>query len=164
MGKGRDYEHTLVNEINEVTDRRVVATTVGYSGNDRYSFADILVCTPDDTFFIEVKKRSCESEKRTTVFAGSSSGDSGLDELTNLIEYTPEWAHSYVFIKFTHRKLYILSADRLLNIDNCFDSRLTSGENISLRKPSLDVWESAASSSDIDEIVAFLGLGEYVTK
>jgi len=162
MGKGRDYEHTLVNEINDVTDGSVVATTVGYSGNDKYSFADILVCTPDDTFFIEVKKRSCESEKRTTVFGGSSSGDSGLDELTKVIEYTPDWAESYVFIKFTRRKLYISLADRLLEVDNCFKSRLTSGRNISMQKPSLDVWESASASSDVDEIVAFLGLGDYV--
>jgi len=164
MGKGREYEHTIANVITHVTDKRVVATTIGYSGNDKYSFADILVCTPDDTFFIEVKKVSCESEKRTTVFDGSSSGDSGLDELTNLIEYTPEWAHSYVFIKFTHRKLYIFHADRLLNADNCFESRLTSGGNISMRKPSLDVWESASASSDVDEIVAFLGLGDYVSE
>jgi len=177
---GRKYEHTLVNGLEDVTPQEVWVTSCGYSGNAVADASDMVVtvdpqlCTRYEQLQhnIEVKKRQGESGNRTTVFDGSSSGDSGLDEVETFVESVPSWADAMIAIKFDHRKLVVLDGEELLSALGqrkhpmvndqhtltLLEPRLTDSENISMRKPCLENWKSA-TASHADEIVLATELG-----
>jgi len=175
MGKaGRRYEHTLVNGLEDVTPQEVWVTSCGYSGNAVADASDMVItvdpylCTRHETgqYNVEVKKRQGKSGNRTTVFDGSSGGDSGLTEVETFVESTPSWADAIIAIKFDHRKLLVLYGEELLSALGqrkhpmvndqhtltLLEPRLTDSENISMRKPCLENWKSAMASH-ADEIV-----------
>lgn len=177
---GRKYEHTLVNGLEDVTPQEVWVTSCGYSGNAVADASDMVVtvdpylCTrfEQGQYNIEVKKRQGESGNRTTVFDGSSSGDSGLDEVETFVASTPSWSDAIIAIKFDHRKLLVLDGEELLSALGqrkhpmvndqhtltLLEPRLTDGENISMVKPTLREHESARASP-ADEIVLATELG-----
>ena len=165
MGKGKTYELDQKNAVMGMTADEVVALRPDFSGNSRYSVADVIVLWPgeDDTIrgaFIEMKKRTAESGKRKIVMAGSSDGQNGVGELEELVENTPPWGDAYVVVKFDHRETIVLDAELLLEqlredtSDDYYtdatdhDVRQTRGGNISMRKPTLDDWQSSTSGED----------------
>lgn len=180
MGKGRRAEMRLYNDISRNTTDTVHANVSDHSGNADSSFSDIEVYFLDHVdgvkrlcgAFTEIKKRQAASGKRCIVMAGSSDGDSGLDELEHLIEETPIWGKAWIIIKFDHRRPIVLGAKRLHGalIDEIssdgpplFDARLTPSDNISMRKPTLDEWESsAAADPDWKVILEEIGVSEQL--
>ena len=177
---GRNYEHTLVNGLEDVTPQEVWVTSCGYSGNAAADASDMVVtvdprlCILHEQlqYNIEVKKRQGEGGNRTIVFDGSSADDSGLDEVETFIESAPSWADAIIAIKFDHRKLLVLDGEELLSALGqrkyptvgdqhtlrLLEPRLTDAENISVRKPTLQQWSSSQASL-ADEIVLATELG-----
>jgi len=159
-GKGKRYELSLKNEINDVTDHTVHCVRPDYSGSSKGSVSDLLVlrdgCTP---VALEIKKRSGDSGKRVTVMSGSKKGTSGLDELEDFVHGAPTFGHKLLAVKFDHREISLIKAGtlsyELKNEDtSVHDARLTPSDNISMVKPTLDHWPSSTSGmSDVDKIV-----------
>lgn len=176
--KGRDYEHELVNGIDEITPTEVWVTSCGYSGNSLSDACDIVLtldpylCTShqDTQVNIEVKKRSGKSGNRVVVFEGGSPDETGLEELQRFVEATPDWADSILAIKFDHRKLVVLDAEWVLDeLDECGEyyvplavegildtllPRLTDSDNISMKKPLLAEWVSSKAARPDERVLA----------
>jgi len=156
MGVGKQFELHIKNKVMEHTDADVVAIRPDFSGSSKYSVSDVIIMYPRENgiatpqirgALIELKKRRVESGRRTTVMSGSSQGDSGLDELTTLVEHTPPWARSYVAVKFNRAEMQLMDATKLLvqlrqldsedrtHVGESFcEARLTASNNISMRK------------------------------
>lgn len=175
---GRRYEHQLTNGIDEITPEEVWTSTVGYSGNSSGGGSDITITvdpkllTRGETrqFCIEAKKRQGEAGKRTICFDGSKSGDTGVDEIEDLIDSTPPWGQSACVITFDRRRPLIVEPRKLLSDagvepyasemtpysryddTEVFAPRVTDSDSISLVKPETDDWPSA-TASDEDAIV-----------
>jgi len=181
---GRRYEHKLVNSLDDITPPEVWLTSAGYSGNSKADDCDIVV-TVDPGFVvrgetrqynIEAKRRQGESGKRISgAFTGSSSGETGIEELQRLIEGTPSWADPIVALKMDRRKLAVIDARWLLSRldvleyaypssvdEDVFDvlqPRLTASDSISVIKPETSEWPSAtAAPSDAVVLADALGL------
>lgn len=162
--KGRRYELDLSNDIIENTTEEVHVAISDYSGNSKNSFCDMEVYFPTPTSngaygsFLEVKNYSGDSGKRETVLSGSSQDESGLGELKRLIDGTPPWGVPYFVVNWSNRKVAVVNAidlQRALADDRdvvegppFFDARLTPSKNVSMRKPTLDNWDSSAASSE----------------
>jgi len=173
MGKGRSWELKIYNKISENTDGEVHAAISDYSGVAAASFCDVEVYHWSDEIdgivgaFCELKKRKGKAGNRTIVMSGSSTDETGLEELKRLIDGTPSWGTAYVIINWTNRRPVIIEArvlyDALVNDDDVwetsagppyFDARLTNKDSISMRKPTLDKWHSAASSDEDWKVIA----------
>jgi Holliday junction resolvase len=172
----------LTKDLSDVTIDEVWCTTAGWSGNSSYDGCDIVVtvspylCTSheDSMYLIEAKKRQGEGGYRTSVFEGSKQEQSGLEELQEFTENTPEWARPILAIKFDHRKVVVLDARWLLStldeleypvpsevtdgILDVLSPRLTDSENVSMVKPPLSEWESSRAADD-DAVVLARELG-----
>lgn len=163
MGVGKQFELDLKNGIMEHTAESVVAVRPDFSGNSKFSVADVIVLYENDYgltgTFLELKKRNVDKGKRAVVMGGSSKEQSGMDELRGLIDGTPSWAEAALGLKFDHKQLLVLEADHLLYaLENEveFDKyglevRKTKSGNISMRKSGMIVsqksgdppWEAA---------------------
>lgn len=177
MGKGHDYELEIVNAINEGTDDSVLAMRPDYSGNSVSAVADVAAVWPqphahtDDEIqgvLAELKKRSVEKpERRTNVMSGSKKDQTGREELQELIDGTPPWAEARVGVKFQNRRIIVMDAEALATaLDDGEEQtfvghpRLTPGDNISMYKPTLDVWQSSsASQPDWVTLLEVVGMG-----
>lgn len=163
MGKGKTYELTLVNEITEHTSPYVWTTRPDFSGNSKHAFADLAIIWPHEAdgvchgAFVEVKKRSPGNGKRASgVLAGSADGQTGLEELRELCNGTPPWGQPYLAVKFPNRELIVYRADHLYTEltesdggdDHVGTPRVTRGDNVSIRKPSLDSVNSSRGGLD----------------
>jgi len=167
MGKGKRFELSIKNEINDNTDRAVKAHRPDFSGSSAGEVADVMVVWENgcmlgeptrEVAYIEVKKRGNVAEgNRTTVLAGSSQDQNGVEEIKELISESPYWTTQWVAVKFPHRELAVFNATELLNSLNgmgevsLLDERLTPSNNVSMRKPTLDGWNSS-SSGDADYV------------
>lgn len=177
MGVGRRFELDLYNDISRNTARDVHAAVSDYSGGAASSFCDLEVYyTKEDGgltrvfgAFIEAKKRRAKSGNRCSIMSGSSDGESGLDELDRLIDESPLWGTPYVTISFNSRRPITIDAvdfRSALTIDSCettagppfFDAHLTKADNISMRKPTTDQWDSS-SAADADWKVILEDIG-----
>lgn len=187
MGKGKTYELTLKNDINAHTDDCLKAHRPDFSGSSVGEVADILFTYQDDRYdaqrpcghaerhvvYAELKKRSCDGGNRATIMAGSSDGDSGLEELGKLATEVPYWATTKLAVKFDHRELVVLDADTLFKalcdpeIEYEYATeqhgiRLTPSDNISMVKPELDWWPSStAGQNDYTKLLIESGVDEY---
>lgn len=159
MGKGKDYELDIKNAIMENTTDEVVAVRPDFSGNSRFSVADVIILWPDHRTgeirgaFVELKKRSGQAGYRIRIMEGSSKGDSGLDELEGLIDGTPPWGDPWVMVKFDRREAIITDAVHLhaAVVDGEIDihgAQLTPADSISMRKPELDDWASSTAGRE----------------
>jgi hypothetical protein len=161
MGKGKTYELNLVNEITENTSPWVWTTRPDFSGNSKHAFADLAmiwtVSGPIDGAFVEVKKRSPGDGKRASgALVGSADGQTGLEELKELCNGTPPWGEPYLAVKFPNRELIVYRADYLYSDlaesdggdDYVGTPQLTPSNNVSIRKPSLDEWNSSRGGLD----------------
>jgi len=166
-GKGKTYELDKVKECHEATSQEVWATRPDFSGNSKYAFADVALVYPRDGAiagdFFELKKRSVDTGKRTNVMSGSSKGQSGMQELAELVNMTPAWGTPKVGVKFPNRQLMVFNAADLLErlqergtlTEEVGAPKKTRGDNISMYKPTLDEWESAtAGSPDVELLTA----------
>lgn len=199
-GKGKVYELDIKKSINRNTMDCVKAHRPDFSGSSVGEVADVMVtwqadrmesqrpCGHSERFvtYLELKKRTASSRgNRATVMSGSSTNDdgtkqSGLEELTELIEESPRWTEQYLVVKFQNTKPITIGARNLLHylrrdeegwgaydedIDEdvaYFGARLTPSNNISMRKPLLSEWEStAASDGDHIEILRAIGVEDY---
>lgn len=184
MGKGRSYEHELVNSLDEVTPPEVWLTSAGYSGNSKADDCDIVVTidpgftTRGETwqYNIEAKKRQGESGKRISgAFTGSSKDETGVEEMQRLIESTPSWADPIIALKMDHRKLVVLDARWILDAVDVIDypvpalveegiidtlaPRTTPSDSISVVKPETDELDSAqVAPTDAEVLAEALGL------
>jgi len=167
-GKGKRYEIETVNACTAQTTDDVWVTRPDFSGNSKYAFADMVLVWQGFSnavchgAFIELKKRSPGNGNRASdTLAGSKDGQSGLEELEELIEKTPPWGVPYVGVKFPNRELIVYSAMSLrsrlqegVTDDIVGEPQLTPSNNISIRKPTLDDWRSATSGdSDVNVIL-----------
>jgi len=146
MGSGRNFELSLKNNIIENTNETVDAFRPDFSGNSKHTVADVVVVHESGhklhPIYIEAKKRQAKKGNRATVMAGSSKGQSGIEELWELIEGVPEWGEATVLVKFDHKEAILITADGLLEVLNhssmnplgATEPRLTDGGNISMRK------------------------------
>jgi len=175
---GRRHEHDLNNSLNNVTTNDVWCTTAGYSGNSASDNCDLVVtvdplfCTQEDElqYNIEAKKITRgEAGNRVSVFTGSSGDESGLDEVTRLVDSTPDWAQPVITLKFSRKKLVVLDARGLLaavgerkypvsETVEMLEPRLTRSDNVSVVSPTLECWESARGSPR-DSVVLAQTLG-----
>jgi len=175
---GRRHEHDLNNSLNNVTTNDLWCTTAGYSGNSASDNCDLVVtvdplsCTQEDElqYNIEAKKITRgKSGNRVSVFTGSSGDETGLDEVTRLVESTPDWAQPVITLKFSRRKLVVIDARGLLAHMDEYDwvvsetvemlePRTTPSDNVSVVMPTLDDWESA-SAAPRDSVVLAQTLG-----
>lgn len=158
--KGRRYEHDLAASIDEQTTDEVWVTTAGYSGNSRIDATDLVITRGSEKtklieqYNVEAKKTNGTAGNRSTVFAGSSSGESGVEELKRMVESCPSWATPVVVIRFDHRKPITVLASVLLDAASDEDTeahfgvRTTPAGAISMRKPELDEWASASGIAD----------------
>lgn len=171
---GRAHEHDLVNGLTDVTDSSLVwVTSAGYSGNAANDNCDIVVTVgPSHTghgkpvqYNIEAKKiTSGDPGKRVSgAISGSSTDESGVDELDRLLDSTPMWADAKVTFKFSNRRLVVVDAGELSKalglpdhdpspIVEMLQPRLTPSDNISVVWPTLDDWHSTRAS-DRDAVV-----------
>lgn len=180
MGKGKRYELDLKNSIIEATNEHVTAMRPDYSGNSKHSVADIRVTVDKgarfgdgsvEDYYIEAKKRSGPQGQRQRVLSGSSKGQSGKEELNDLIMGTPSWAEPRVAVKFDHRELIVLDAKELLfdiedpeYMSDQFNhgARLTPANSVSMVKPTLGEWNStSAGEPDHIRLLHDLGIGDY---
>jgi len=166
MGKGRRYELDWAASVDERTgpDRDVLVPD--HSGSARVGGADVVVIGPSQAAYIELKKRTGETGNRTRVAAGSSDGNTGVDEIAALVETTPPWAMALFGVSWDHRQLRLFQADELLlalrddatpDKNNFWDARVTRGGNISMTKPSTDAWPSATAGDDVDALLDTMG-------
>lgn len=195
-GKGKRFELDTKNAINRDTHDWVKAHRPDYSGSSVGEVADIMVVWQAERFdpqhpcghaerhvvYGELKKRSGVDEgNRKVVMSGSSNGQSGLEELAELVDESPPWSGTYVGIKFQNRELIVIDACVLLHwlqrdkegwgmefidrsVEQCkqHGARLTPSDNISMIKPELDDWPS--SQSGLDDHIKFarsIGLDDY---
>jgi hypothetical protein len=174
MGKGRNYEHYLTNELDAVTPGEVWTATVGWSGNADRDNCDIVVLVdPKLTtrhepyqYNIEAKKRSGKAGNLVTVFDGSATDETGIEELRRLVEGAPDWADPVVAIKFDHRGLIVLDARWLLwelgeqnghappEAVKMHDVRVTESGRIRMRKPELEDHPSATAAPSDGVVLA----------
>lgn len=202
MGKGKRFELDIKNSVNDATEEWVKAHRPDFSGNSNGEVADVMVVWQANRYgdqqpsghperhvaYVELKKRSGVKEgNRKVVMSGSSEGQSGMDELEELIEESPSWSKTYVGVKFPNRELIAINANVLrhwlrreeegwgqdvLAGDDFFDdeyqkcelhgARLTRGHNISMVKPELDYWESStAGKDDHVKLLHEIGVEEY---
>jgi len=182
---GRAYEHELVTGLTDATTSDVWSTTTGYSGNSIADDCDMVVtvsphlCTSreDAQYNIEAKRcRRGERGKRiSNVFSGSREGESGLEELQRFVEGTPSWATPIVALKMSYCKLFVLHGGRLYDgvcmetewtdgepALSVLDPQLTPSDNISMRKPTTEQWDSARAAQN-DEVELGKSLGLPVT-
>jgi hypothetical protein len=174
---GRRFEHDLVNGLSEIKTDDVWVGAVGWSGNSKHGGCDLAITISPKlvtqwdpaAFHVEAKKRQGEGGKRVTVLSGSQKDESGLEEVQRLVDSTPSWADPILALKFDHRRLSVIDARWILSaVDEhgysipdsgtVHEARLTPSENISMRKPSLENWESSVSSPP-DEVVLAERLG-----
>lgn len=121
---GRRYEHVLAGDLDDVTTEDVWTTTSGYSGNAAYDDCDLVITvspkfqTTHEPLQYNVEAKDVtrgEVDKRVSdAISGSSSDESGIEELQRLVEGTPEWGEPAVAISFNHRKLLVVDALYLL--------------------------------------------------
>lgn len=190
MGKGRRFELDMVNDVLAAVDTDAVfASALDFSGVAGDSDADIQVIWPSgrdcwDMALIELKKRSGDSGKRfgTHPLAGSTPEQCGMDELRRLVNSGPTWATSWFVLKPDHRELVVFDAEWLLwhvtdgdegrgppyttepsdAALNAFQPRLTRGNNISMRKPTLEEWNSTTGGiDDENKLLKGIGVQEY---
>jgi hypothetical protein len=193
MGKGKRFELDTKNSINDATHEWVKAHRPDFSGNSVGEVADVMVVweaqrygdAPRHVAYVELKKRSgVEEGNRKVVMEGSSDGQSGVDELEELINESPSWSDTYVGVKFPNRELIVIDAEVLLHwlrreeegwgqdflaadhtvfeddyqLCEQVGARLTRGHNISMVKPELDWWPSSQGGKD-DHIKLLHGIG-----
>jgi len=176
---GRRYEHTLVNDLDDVTTDAVWVTSAGYSGNSSADDCDIVVTVDSDQrpsgspsqINIEGKKRQGEAGKRiSNAIGGSSDGETGVEELERLVAGTPVWAEAKIALKISRRKLFVITAETLLDavcenrdaylnhrhqtMFEVLEPRLTPSRSISLIKPETGVWPSATAASGDGVVLA----------
>ena len=181
---GRNYEHTLASALVENTWDDVWVTTCGYSGNSAIDSGDLVVTVSPKLatsheelqINIEAKKRQGETGKRTIVFGGSASEETGVDEVERLIEGTPSWGKPLIALKWDHRQLFCCDARSLLGLCEGYENdslndqqqsiisakestspnltalkamqpRVTASGSISMIKPSCDEWPAARSGT-----------------
>lgn len=172
--KGKNYELSIKNEIMERTEPNVTALRPDFSGSSKYGVADVVVVWDGysdgiaEGAFLELKKRTADEGKRSIVMAGSSKGESGMDELQSLVDGTPPWAKPYLVVSFNNREIIMMDASTLLDYLTTDDAmyaghkhgvRATKGGNISMVKPTLDVWNSAsAGMGDVKKILNYIGV------
>jgi hypothetical protein len=199
MGKGRQFELDIVSNVNDLfatqshsEEKRGFACTLDYSGVASDSAADVLIAFPYDRdhfafHLIELKKRSGDGGKRlpTHPFCGSSTDETGLEELQRLVESTPVFGRSWVGVNVDNRRLAVFSAPWLLHYvtdgehgskpfrhnqmpmfekaRDEFAPRLTPADNISMVKPDTGAWPSAtASPSDAEVLLTALDVPNSV--
>jgi len=161
---GKNTELALKNAIVENTGPLTDAHRPDMSGNSKHSVADVVIITQVNghirVAYIELKTRNAKSGNRSTVMAGSSKGQNGINELEELLTGTPPWGDAYVVVKFDHRESIIYPANKLHEIVTNDDvtgvhgARQTRGGNISIPKPTLDNWNSSTSGvSDWEKIM-----------
>lgn len=169
MGKGKQYELDIVRDLHEATTEEVWVTRPDFSGNSKYAFADVAIVWPEFRYkeakgvFLELKKRSPGDGKRASgTMSGSSDGQNGKEELEELVEKTPPWGESTVGVKFPNRELIMYDAEYLLSVlrndewSAIGDPQLTPSGNISVKKPTLEEWDSAQSGvADVVKILNF---------
>lgn len=174
--KGKRFELGIKNDANAATREWVKAHRPDFSGNSVGEVADVMVVweaqrygdAPRHVAYVELKKRSgVEEGNRKVVMSGSSDGQSGVDELEELINESPSWTDTYVGVKFPNRELIVIEANELLDYlkygdedkpEEFHGARLTRGHNISMVKPELDWWPSSQSGED-DHIKLLHGIG-----
>jgi len=119
-GKGKRFELSLKNDINDNTREWVKAHRPDFSGNSAGEVADVMVVwqaerygdKPRHVVYGELKKRSGVDEgNRKVVMAGSSQGQNGLGELQELISESPSWTNTVIAVKFPNRELIVLDAE-----------------------------------------------------
>jgi hypothetical protein len=168
MTTGRQYEHELASGIDDATTDDVWVTTCGYSGNSAVDAADV-ACVDGGVenprlVLLEVKKRTVKTGNRATVFAGSKSGDNGRAELQRFVDSTPGWAATFVVIKLTQRKPFVLRASTLLEyvtddsaggiVVAALNVDVTDSGNITVQKPPTTTWDSERSAPSNGVVVA----------
>lgn len=170
MGKGRTYELETVKQLSNQTGSSTWVFTPDRSGASATAVCDVGVIHVVDTkpvgMTVELKKRSGTAEYRTVIASGSSSGESGKDELQRLLDGTPPWAEAYVGVKFDHRQVVLFNVKQLLEYLNSpdvdvgdddkyeyFDPHLTDSGSISMRKPTTREWPSATAGGDTATIL-----------
>ena len=173
MEKGKAYELSIKNDINDNTDENVKAHRPDFSGNSKGEVADVMVVWhyyEPNVAYLELKKRSGVDEgNRKVVMSGSSDGQNGIEELEELIDESPPWTKQYVVYKFQNRAPLIFHAPTLLDylrdddyegtVEEWHGARLTRGGNISIIKPELSYWQSStAANDDYKEICDYLGV------
>jgi len=198
MGKGRRFELDTKNNINENTHEWVKAHRPDFSGNSKGEVADIMAVWQAERYsdqrpsghperhvaYGELKKVGGVDEgNRKRVFTGSSKGQSGLEEVQDLVNGSPSWSKTVVGVKFPNRELIVLDAEVLLHYlrreeegwgkwpgkdstsyDKCerHGVRLTPADSISMVKPELDWWPSSqAGKSDWEKFCLEVGLEKY---
>lgn len=193
MGKGKRYELSIKKDINTNTKPHVKAHRPDFSGSSVGEAADVMVVWQADRYddqrpcghperhvaYVELKKRSGDEGKRTTVMSGSSQDQSGLEELQELKRELPYWAERKVAVKFPNRELGVFDAELLEDHlrsdeegwgfettrhadDAFFDARLTPSDNISMVMPELDYWPSTrGGKADWKKLALQVGLEEY---
>lgn len=138
---GREFEHTLVNGVDEITPDEIWVTTAGFSGSANADACDLVIAVDpkltvrggSTLFTIEAKKRQGEGGKRVSnVFTGSSDDETGVEEVQRFIVNTPPWADSIIALKFDRRELVVLDATWLLSALDVDDSHSeSSGQPLS---------------------------------
>jgi Holliday junction resolvase len=169
MGKGKQYENTLTNEIDRATNDTVNVYPVGYSGSHATTAEDILVTDASTglNYALEVKK------------IASDYCYIDAEQLEALVARDNGHTVSALVISFSHREPIVTRYyDSVSGVDgaesyndksvlekfatllpDCTDARITDSNKLAISKPSTDDWPSAQSGSDdVDAICSGLGI------
>ena len=152
-------------------DHRSTGASSDSSERDRYGDQSPCGHPERHVAYIELKKRQAGDGKRCIVMQGSSKGQSGLGELTELVRDSPYWADCYLAVKFNNREIIVLDARELLRFlegDSSYPeaerhgARLTPSDNLSMVKPTLDSWDSSrAGQADYHKLLNEIGVEDY---
>lgn len=162
----KQYENEIAKMIYRETGNEIRAYRCGYSGSNAMPQPDILVTIPGGAVGMELKGPIASDE----IYIDG-------EDLEQLAECTNGDTIVALVVKFQRRKpLVVRFYDVVMGGDaewddmgvvekfeamvpECFDSTVTGGGNLRLRKPSTDEWPSArVSEDDHIEICAELGI------
>ena len=159
--KGRSYEHQLCVDIYRETDGGLLPEPIGYSGNHVAPAPDIRIDDGTKVHAIELKRTG-----QDRISVGYYPNDTRKDDLHQLITYAREYPRTvvpYVGVRFNNRQLLLCklwlgapndkTVVRSATKFTPTDIRLTSADNLSIHRPSLDNWPSATEGDDVQYLL-----------
>lgn len=163
--KGRNFEHDLCADIYQATNHELIPEPIGYSGNHFAPSPDISI---DDGTKLHAMELKNTSKDRITFYYDPD--DKKRDDIYQLLEYARKYPRTvipYVGVNFDRRQLLLIplwldgpndrAAMRSATKMTPCDVSLTYADNLSVQKPSTDVWPSAKAGDDVEYVLETIG-------
>jgi len=165
MAKGREYEFDLANEIYEETDGALMPQPMGYSGNHGMPSPDLCIDDGRKIHALEIKRVG--ADRVSVVHAPDNPDRDDIHQLLQFARDFPRTVASYIGVRFDRRQLILaplwvggpddITAMRSAANSTVTDVRLTNSNNLSVHKPSTNIWPSASTGNDARYLLEEIG-------